>query len=92
MQVSLEYMSLIRDAAGTSAETVHADSRELALADLLAMVTANRDDKFRDLMLDPEGGPHPWLMVTVNDALVRDPTMKIKDGDRVSFAVPISGG
>ncbi len=94
MRVSVEYMSLIRDASGVDAEVVDTttDADSLTLADLLDRLVSKHDDSFRAAVLDERGVMHAWLMVTVNDTLIRDPAAILRDGDRVTLAVPISGG
>lgn len=38
---------------------------------------------------------HPWLensAVAVNDVLVKDKTLELKDGDKISLLPPVCGG
>lgn len=92
MRVSVEYMSLIRDASGVDAEDFDTDADPFTLADLLGRLVSKHGDSFRAAVLDEQGVMHAWLMVTVNDTLLRDPAAILRDGDRVTLAVPISGG
>ncbi len=92
MRVSVEYMSLIRDASGVDAEDLISQTDSLTLADMLEHLAENHAEPFRAAVLDNSGTMHPWLMVTVNDVLVRSPEAILRDGDRVTIAVPISGG
>lgn len=92
MRVSVEYMSLLREASGRDAESLDIEADTLSLADLLAQLAATHNDSFRAALLDDAGTMHSWLMVTINDTLIRDPAALLRDGDRVTLAVPLSGG
>lgn len=90
MRITVEYMSHVRDAAGVEEEQLEGES--LTVAGALGRVAEAHGETMRPLLLDEAGSPHPWLMLTINDAMTRDPAAALADGDRLTIAVPISGG
>lgn len=92
MQITVEYMSHIRDAAGVDAESLTAEGESTTLAGALCSLADAHGPKLRPLLLDGHEVIHPWLMITVNDSMVRDPDTPLRDGDRLTIAVPIAGG
>ena len=92
MRITVEYMSHIRDTAGVDEESVSIEGESATLGGALGTIAETHGPALRPLLLDESGLPHTWLMLTINDAMVRDPAAPLRDGDRLSIAVPISGG
>lgn len=90
MRITVEYLSHIRDAAGIDEEPIETDTATIAGA--LRAVAEAHAPAMPPLLLDEAGLPHPWLMLTINDAMTRDPAAPLREGDRLTIAVPISGG
>lgn len=92
MQVNVEFLNMLRDAAQCDDATIALDGDSNTLSGLLDHVCTGREQRLREMIFSTEGRPHPWLMMTINDTLVRDPSTSLRDGDRVTLGVPISGG
>jgi molybdopterin converting factor small subunit len=92
MRVTVRYMTQLRSAAGTAAETVDIESPCTA-ADLVAHLAARHGDALRRLLLGADGRPHPAVLVFVGDVQAGPgESVALKDGDVVTLLSPVAGG
>jgi molybdopterin converting factor small subunit len=92
MRVSVRYMTQLRTATGTAAETVDVEAPCTA-ADLVAQIAAHHGAALRRLLLDADGRLHPAILVFVGD-VQDDPreSVPLKEGDVVTLLAPVAGG
>jgi molybdopterin converting factor small subunit len=92
MQVTFNFFSQVRQAAGVESDRVTMDEG----ADLLATleeVAARYGDEFRAMVLDPSGGVRPSLIALVNGQPVpRGEKHRLAEGDQVSLISAVAGG
>jgi len=90
MRIEIEYTAQLADAAGATGQTLTLPEGA-TLADLCRTLADAHGDALANT-LGNAGTPHPWILTAVNDKATRDATHPLRDGDRVSFLSPISGG
>ncbi len=90
MGVTIEYMTQIRDAAGLERETAETPPGA-TVGDAVAEAAHRHGSPLHPLLLDDTGAPHPWLLLVLNETVVR-PSAEIRDGDTLCITSPISGG
>jgi molybdopterin converting factor small subunit len=90
MKVAVRYMAQMKQAAGVAEEQV-----ELAVScpvrDLLLHLADRQGNPLRNLLLGPDGGPQPTVLIFIGDQQV-DLTARLQEGDVVTFLSPIAGG
>ena len=92
MKVTVEYMAQMKSAAGVGSETVEVGPACTA-HDLLTRLAERHGARFRDLLLDTAGTPHPSILVFVNDEQVRDgQAASLEEGAVVTLLSPMAGG
>lgn len=90
MRIEIEFTAQLADAAGATSQSVDLPE-DATLADLCRTLADAHADALANA-LDDAGTPHPWILTAVNDKATRDAAHPLRDGDRVSFLSPISGG
>jgi molybdopterin converting factor small subunit len=92
MQVAVRYMAQLRQAAGTSSESVALDG-PCSVRQLVLILAERHGRPLRDLLLDAGGAVQPTTLVFVGDRQVdweAPPTLR--DGDQVTLLSPMAGG
>lgn len=68
-------------------------NRDETLGDFIKRACREDTEALSRLILDAEERIHPWIMVSLNNAVVRDLEMiAIKEGDVIRLMPAISGG
>ena len=92
MHVAVRYMAQLRQAAGTSSESVALEG-PCSVRQLLLRLAERHGRPLRDLLLDAGGGPQPTVLVFVGDQQVSWETpVTLRDGDQVTVLSPMAGG
>lgn len=92
MTVHLEYTAQLKQAAGTSRETLDVPEGE-TLRGACRLAAARHGDEFRRLLLTAEGTLQPALLVFHCDQpLLPNADPLLQDGETITLMPPISGG
>jgi len=92
MNVRIEYVAQLRDAAGVSGEALEVPA-STTVPELLRKVAATRGARLAGLLLDPEGAPRATVLVFVGEAQVdADAPQDLREGDVVTLMSPLAGG
>ena len=92
MNVTVEFATQIRRAAGTASSVVEvADGA--SVGDVLRTVAAQHGDTVGRLLLDDDGHVRPSVLAFAGDRQIRDASSTaVADGDVLTIMTPISGG
>ncbi len=92
MTVHLEYTAQLKQAAGTSRETLDVPAGT-TLRGVCALAAARHGDEFRQLLLTSAGTLQPTLLVFHDDQpLLPNADPLLKEGETITLMPPISGG
>jgi MoaD family protein len=92
MIVTVNLLGQLRHMAGKDSERCEADS-DWRLQDLVDDLCREHGEEFAGFLRDDTGRIRPFILVLVNgEAVDRDPSRKLADGDEITLMPPISGG
>lgn len=92
MQVTVSYMSQLKNVAGVPRETFTIDG-EINIKDLVLNKICTRHGNFARAVLEPDGSLRPILVVFVGDMQVdMQAPCRLSDGDEITLMFPIAGG
>ena len=92
MLITVEYAAQAKEAAGISSEKVQVPPF-CSLQDIAAIACRGRSPRLRETLMGEGGMLYKSTLVLVNDSQVfHDESPEIKEGDRVTFLPPVSGG
>jgi len=92
MLITVEFAAQAKEAAGTATEEIEVPS-PYGVQEIAEIVCRCRGDNLREVLLDEEGALHRSVLVLVNDSQVfHDESPEFREGDRVMFLPPVSGG
>ena len=92
MKITIRYLAQLKLAAGVGSETVEMAAPS-SIRDLLVLVTRQRGEALRKMLLDSEGRVHPTILVFVGDEQVdADLRAELNEGAMVTLLSPIAGG
>lgn len=92
MDVVIEYVAQMRDAAGVASETVTLGAPASA-QDVIRDAAERRGGRLAALLLDEAGVLQPSAIVFVGDAQIDwDTPCALSDGARVTVLAPLAGG
>jgi molybdopterin converting factor small subunit len=84
-------MAQLRSAAGAASEPLELGGAQ-TVGDLLKGLADRHRSSFRDLLLDPDGGVRPSLLLFVGDEQVGLDRTGLRDGDVLTVLTPMAGG
>ena len=90
MQVFVQYQAQLRRAAGRAEEAVEVEA-DCSVGRLLGVLAAEHSETFRALVLDPQAGPRPSLLIFVGAEQARV-EQTLCAGDKVTLLTPMAGG
>ena len=92
MRIRVRYTAQLRQAAGTTTETVELDGPCSAL-EFVERLAERRGDPLRQFLLDADGHARSTILVFVGDEqAVAVRPLELRDGDLVTLLTPIAGG
>jgi len=92
MNVTVEYTSQIKRAAGHSQES-YALEENATVQDLLKRIADRHHEKLQAVLYDENGSILPTVLIFVDDKQVANHSGQVlKDDETVTFLSPISGG
>jgi molybdopterin converting factor small subunit len=93
MQITIQYESQVRRAAGVSSETIEVPDGCCSVRDCIRTVAAAHEEELKLILVNTDGEVQPTLLVFLNDVqVVRGTESVISDGDTLTLMTPISGG
>lgn len=93
-RVSVKTFSVIRDALGADVIEIEVINPE-TIGGLLDAMVREYGEPFKEKIWDPNTGEISPFLIRLNDDMVRstvDLDKTIKDGDKLSFIIPVGGG
>ncbi len=92
MDVQIEYVAQMRDAAGTAAETV-AFGGPATVQDVVRDAARRHGGRLAQLLLDEHDALQPSAIVFVGDEQIEwDNVQPVSDGTRITVLAPLAGG
>ena len=92
MHITVEFAAQAKAAAGTNIDDVVIDP-STGVQEIAETVCQKFGDKLRAVLMDAQGKLHRSILVSINDYHVfHDEKPDLKDGDRLIFLSPVSGG
>ena len=92
MHITVEFAAQEKAAAGTQAENIDV-APSSNVQDIAETVCRKFGEKLRAVLMDAQGKLHRSILVSVNDYQVfHEEKYDFKDGDRLNFLSPVSGG
>lgn len=92
MRVTVQYMAQLKRAAGLGSELVEVDPG-CTVAGLLLQLAQRKEEAFRAMVLDRNGGLQPSLLVFVGEEQRRsDSDEPLPEGACVTLLTPMAGG
>ena len=92
MKITIQYYGQSRDMAGIDSEMIEASS-DAIVSYIVEKAVEARGENLQKLLLSPDGGVRPSVLVSVNDEIVASSgTTKLKDGDHISLFTAMAGG
>jgi molybdopterin converting factor small subunit len=93
MQVTIQYESQVRRAAGIRSETIEVPDDSRSMSDCIRTVAAAHGGELKSILVNADGEVQPTLLVFLNDSqIVRGTESMLSDGDILTLMTPISGG
>ena len=93
MQITIQYESQVRRAAGISSETIEVPDDYCSVRACISTVAAAHEKKLKPILVNTDGEVQPTLLVFLNDIqIVRGSESMLSDGDTLTLMTPISGG
>jgi len=92
MQITVQYESQARRAAGVNSESVDVPD-SCSVSDCIGKVAQNHGEPLSSILVNSTGDVQTTLLVFLNDSqIVRSDKTTLSDGDTVTLMTPISGG
>jgi molybdopterin converting factor small subunit len=92
MQITVEFAAQAKAAAGTETENIVV-APSSGVQDVAETVCQKFGEKLRAILMDAQGKLHRSILVSVNDYhIFHHENPNLKDGDRLIFLSPVSGG
>ncbi len=91
MQLTVQFGTQIRDAAGTDQQSLNTESR-VTVSEIVARLNELHGSRLEGVLVDGEGNLLPSVMVCVNGRQVVSADQTLSDGDEVLLMSAISGG
>ena len=93
MQITIQYESQVRRAAGVTSETIEVPDGFCSIRDCIRTVAAAHERELKPMLVNADGEVQPTLLVFLNDIqIVRSSESMLSDGDTLTLMTPISGG
>jgi len=93
MQITIQYESQVRRAAGVTSETIEVPDGCCSIRDCIRTVAAAHERELKPMLVNSDGEVQPTLLVFLNDIqIVRSSESMLSDGDTLTLMTPISGG
>jgi molybdopterin converting factor small subunit len=93
MQITIQYESQARRAAGVSSETIEVPDGCRSICDCIRTVAAAHGEELKPILVNADGEVQPTLLVFLNDSqIVRGTESMLSDGDTLTLMTPLSGG
>ena len=93
MQITIQYESQVRRAAGVTSETIEVPDGCCSIRDCIRTVAAAHEPELKPMLVNSDGEVQPTLLVFLNDIqIVRSSESMLSDGDTLTLMTPISGG
>lgn len=92
MQITIQYESQARRAAGIGSETIDV-AESSSVGDCIRAVANAHGEKLKPILVDSDGEIQATLLVFLNDnQIIRDADRPLAAGDVLTLMTPISGG
>ena len=92
MNVTVEYVAQMKDAAGVASESV-ALATEATVQDAVRDIAARHGDRLATLLLDEDNVLHPTALIFLdNEQVDWEDVRPLKDGDTITILAPLAGG
>jgi molybdopterin converting factor small subunit len=92
MKVRVNYLAQLKQAAGTSSESIDLDT-PCSVQDLVIRLAENHGEPLRSFLLDTGGSLRNSILLIIDETQVHWQTpVQLKDGDVVTFLSPLAGG
>jgi len=92
VKVKVYYTTQLKQALGCNCEEIDVGA-PATIRQLLDQLSQSHGEAFDELVLAKQGNLSPSMLVCVgNEFTGRDVSMRLNDGDEVTFLSPVSGG
>jgi len=93
MQITIQYESQARRAAGIRSETIEVADASCSVTDCIRRIADGHGEALKSILMNTNGEVQPTLLVFLNDRqIVRGDETTLSDGDTLTLMTPISGG